>query len=342
MAKQSNQSNSYKEILSDLQNKIYKPIYFLTGEESYYIDLISDYIQNNILDESQQVFDQFVLYGQDVDLTTVLEQARHFPMSAPYQVIIVKEAQCWKSLDELSSYLSSFQPQTILVICYKYKKADARKKYVSDVQKVGVYYNSEKIREDKLPPIITGYLREKGLVIEEKALMMLIGHIGNNLHKIMDELDKLMIILPKEEKRITAELIEKNVGISKEFNAFELTNALAVKDIYKVNFIVANIVKQKDFVFTMNVSLLFNFFSKLMIYHYIKNQPDEVAAKELGVSPYFLREYKSGVQNYNGWKTMEIISLLREYDMKSKGFQATAYASPPDELFKELIFKILH
>jgi DNA polymerase-3 subunit delta len=127
MAKQSNQSNSYKEILSDLQNKIYKPIYFLTGEESYYIDLISDYIQNNILDESQQVFDQFVLYGQDVDLTTVLEQARHFPMSAPYQVIIVKEAQCWKSLDELSSYLSSFQPQTILVICYKYKKADARK-----------------------------------------------------------------------------------------------------------------------------------------------------------------------------------------------------------------------
>ena len=335
------QSSNYADILGDLKNKNYKPVYFLSGEEPYYIDLISDYIQDNVLTESEKAFDQFIMYAQDYDLATILEQARHFPMCAPYQVIIVKEAQKWTDFEELSSYLKAIQPQTILVICHKYKKVDRRKKWVSEFEKVGVLFESEKIKEDKVPTFIINYLKTKGATIEEKATMMMVSHLGNNLQVITDELDKLIIALGSADKRVTADLVENNVGISKEFNIFELVNAFAYKDVYKVYFISNNMVKRKDFAFQPNIAMLFRFFSNLMIYHYIKTQPDDYVARELGVSPYFLRDYKTAVSHYNGWKTMEIISLLREYDMKSKGYMS-GKTSHEDELFKELIFKILH
>lgn len=335
------QSKNYNDILSDLKNKNYKPIYFLVGEEPYYIDLISDYIQENVLTESEKAFDQFVMYAQDYDLVTVLEQARHFPMCSPYQVIIVKEAQSWSSIDELSSYLNNIQPQTILVICQKYKKLDSRKKLFAEIEKVGVVFESEKVREDKIPNFIVSYLKTRGATIEEKAVMMMVVQLGNNLQIISDELDKLIISLGDEKKHITADWVEKNVGISKEFNVFELNSAIAIKDISKVNYIVQNMVKRKDFAFQPNVAMLFKYFSNLMIYHYIKTQPDEYVARELGVSPYFLKEFKLGVKSYNGWKTMEIISLLREYDMKSKGYMS-GKTSTDSDLFKELIFKILY
>lgn len=336
------QTNNYVSILTDIKNKNYKPVYLLAGDEPYYIDLISDYIQDNVLSESEKAFDQFVMYAQDYDITSVLEQARHFPMSAPYQVIIVKEAQLWNSFEELTSYLKSVQPQTILVICHKYKSFKQKlKEVISEIEKHGVLFISEKIKEDKIPSFISGYLTKKGYTIEEKATMMLLSQIGNNLQILTDELDKLIISLGKNGKAITADLVEQNVGVSKEFNAFELTSAMALKDVYKVNYIVNNMVKRKDFAFPPTIAALFKYFSNLMVYHYIKNQPDEYVSRIIGVPAYFLRDYKVGIKNYNGWKTMEIISLLREYDLKSKGY-LNGRSTKEDGLLQELIFKIMY
>ncbi len=339
MAKQ--QTIGYREILADLQNKNYKPVYFLSGEEPYFIDLIADYILDNVLTESEKDFNQYVYYGKDVPLKTVLENARRFPMMSQYQVIVVKEAQNIASFDELASYVQHPQPSTILVFCHK-KKADARKKFVSEVAMKGVFFNSDKLYDNQVPPFIQNYMREKGVQIDEKSTQLLADYIGTDLHRLVNELDKLIMTKPSTAKMITTDLVEKNVGISKEFNDFELKSALIQKDIYRSNLISHHISQSKSFALNVTISVLYGYFSNLMLYYYIQDKNKMNVAKELGVSPFFADEYALGARNYNAWKTMSIISLLREYDAKSKGVGNNTTSNSHGELLKELVYKILH
>ncbi len=334
------QTTDYQSILSDLKQKKYKPVYFLMGEEPYYIDVISDYILNNVLDESGREFNQMVLYGNDVDIKTVINTAKRFPMMSPYQVVVVKEAQNIKNLDELSFYLQKPQSSTLLVFCYKYGKPDGRKKFVTEIDKSGVLFESKKLYDNQVPAFITNHLKEKGVAIDPKATQILADYLGTNLGNIVNELDKLVIGKPAGTNTITPELVEKNVGISKDFNNFELLNALTNKDVFKANQIVFYFEqnpKNNPLVLTMTV--LYNFFSNLMVYYYLKDKSQGAVARDLGINPYFVKDYQTAAKNFNGWKTMEIISLLRMYDAKSKGVENSA---SDGELLKELIYKILH
>lgn len=343
MAKQA--SVGHKEILSDLKSKNYKPVYFLSGEEPYFIDLIADYIEENVLDESEKSFNQYVYYGKDSNIKTILENARRFPMMADHQVIIVKEAQNLErggddggSFDMLVGYLQNPQPSTILVFCYK-KKADKRKKYVSEVSSKGVFFSSERLYDSNLPSFILEYVRERKIQIEQNAVQLLADHIGNDLHRLVNELEKLVMTKPAGTDRLTVDLVEKNVGISKEFNDFELKSAILRKDIYKVNFIAFHMSQMKTFSLNLSISVLYAYFANLMVYHYMQNKNAGNVAAELQVNPYFVNEYVTGAKNYNAVKTMQVISVLREYDAKAKG---VGNSSPQGELLKEMIYKILH
>lgn len=339
MAKQS--SIGYREILADLQNKIYKPVYFLSGEEPYFIDLIADYILNNVLTDSEKEFNQYVFYGKDVQLKSILENARRFPMMAHYQVIAVKEAQNIASFDDLANYIQHPQPSTILVFLYK-KKADARKKFVTEVASKGVFFNSDKLYDNQLPAFIQNYMREKSVQIDEKSTQLLADYIGTDLHRLVNELDKLIMTKPATAKMITTDLVEKNVGISKEFNDFELKSALIRKDVYKSNLIAYHLSQSKSFALNVTISALYAYFSNLMLYYYIQDKSKMNVAAELKISPFFTDEYALGAKNYNAWKTMSIISLLREYDAKSKGVGNNTTNNTPAELLKEMVYKILH
>ena len=335
------QTNDFQSILSDLKQKKYKPVYFLMGEEPYYIDILSDYILNNVLEESEKEFNQMVLYGNDVDIKTVINTAKRFPMMSPYQVVVVKEAQNINNLDDLSFYLQKPQLSTILVFCYKYKKVDGRKKYVSEIEKIGVLFESKKIYDSQVPAFIVNYLKEKGVGIDPKATQILADYLGTNLGNIVNELDKLVIGKPTGMDAITPELVEKNVGISKDFNNFELLNALVTKDVFKANQIVFYFEQNpKNNPLVLTLTVLFNFFSNLMVYYYLPDKSQGAVARDLGVNPYFVKDYQAAARNFNGWKTMEIISLLRTYDAKSKGVENVSASD--GELLKELVYKVLH
>ena len=335
------QTTDHQSILSDLKQKKYKPVYFLMGEEPYYIDVISDYILNNVLDESEREFNQMVLYGNDVDIKTVINTAKRFPMMSPYQVVVVKEAQNIKNLDELSFYLQKPQPSTILVFCYKYGKPDGRKKFVTEIDKTGVLFESKKLYDNQVPAFITSFLKEKGVGIDPKATQILADYLGTNLGNIVNELNKLVIGKPAEMNAITPELVEKNVGISKDFNNFELLNAIITKDVFKANQIVFYFEQNpKNNPIVLTLTVLYNFFSNLMVYYYLPDKSQGAVARDLGVNPYFVKDYQAAAKNFNGWKTMEIISLLRTYDAKSKGVENSSASD--GELLKELVYKILH
>ena len=335
------QTNDFQSILSDLKQKNYKPIYFLMGEEPYYIDVLSDYILDNVLSESEKDYNQTVLYGNDVDIKTVINAAKRFPMMSPYQVVVVKEAQNISNLDDLSYYLQKPQPSTILVFCYKYKKADGRKKYVSEIEKTGVLFESKKLYDNQVPAFIVSHLKEKGVGIDPKATQILADYLGTNLTNVVNELNKLVIGKPAEMNTITPELVEKNVGISKDFNNFELLNALITKDVFKANRIVFYFEQNpKNNPLVLTLSVLFNFFSNLMIYYYLPDNSESAVMKSLGVNYYQAKDYPVAKRNFNAWKTMEIISLLRTYDAKSKGVENSS--APDGELLKELVYKILH
>ncbi len=335
-----------REILTDLKNKKYKPVYFLSGEEPYFIDVISDYIINNTLEPSQQGIDQYVCYGKDITLKSVIENARRFPMMSPKQVIVVKEAQNitkggeegGSPFDMLVGYLKNPQPSTVLVFCFK-KKADKRKKFVSEVAKSGVFFESEKLYDNQLPSFIHEYINGKGIRMDDNAVQLLADHIGNDLHRLVNELDKLVTTKPSAASSITVDLVEKNVGISKEFNEFELKNAIMQKDVYKSNFIAIHLSQLKSFTLTLTISALYMSFSNLMLYYFLQDKSRANAAAQIGINPFFVKELEEASKKYTPKKTMSIISLLREYDAKSKGFANNA---PQSELLKELIYKILH
>lgn len=335
------QDISYEQILRDLQQKKYAPVYLLMGEEAYFTDLISDYIQDNVLDENQREFDLTVMYGKDSDITTVINTAKRFPMMSPYQVVIVKEAQHIKELEKMEHYLHNIPKSTILVICYKYGTVDGRRKWVVDLKRQGVVFDSQKLRDYEMSSWISKYAKSKDLVIDEKSMIMLTDFLGTDLSKVANEIDKLAITKPAGSNRITPELIEKNIGISKDYNVFELQDALISKNILKANRIIRYFAEnKKSNPIQMVVAQLFNFFANLMLFHYLPQKTADAAASEFKIHPFIAKNYVKAAQNYNAWKTMHIITWIRETDARSKGINNVS--TDDGDLMKELIFKILH
>ena len=332
---------SFEEIMSDLKNRIYKPVYFLAGDEPYYIDLITEYIEEKVLSDEEKAFNQIILYGEDTSVVAVSETARRFPMMSSQQVIIVKEAQTLKKIEDLIYYVEKPLMSTILVINYRYKTLDKRTKLYKTLEERSCYFESNRLRDYQIPPWIDRYLMLKGLKTDPSASAMLTEYLGTDLHKIVNELDKLLITLPAANKLITTDLIEKNIGISKDFNNFELQKAVGEKNVYKANLIVHHFAENpRDNPINVTIASLFSFFSKLLLYHYLPDKSRNNAAASLRINPFFVKDYELSARKYNAKKTVDIISLLRTYDLKTKGYGNLS--SPPGDLLKELVYKILH
>jgi len=335
------QETSYEQILTDLRKKVYQPVYFLMGEEPYYIDFISDFIQNNVLNDSEKEFDQTILYGKDVDINTVINAAKRYPMMSPYQVLIVKEAQLIKDWDNLVHYLSNPSKSTILVFCYKYGTPDKRKKWYQEVTKIATVYESVKLRDYEIGAWITKYCKSKNVAIDDKAVAMLSDFLGTDLSKLVNELDKLVLTKPADMQRITPDLVEKNIGISKDYNVFELQAALINRDVLKANRIIQYFSENKKAnPMVLVLAQLFKFFSELMLYHYLPDKSQGAVASELKINPYFVKDYQKASQVYGAWKTMNIISFIRETDARYKGIDNPS--TDEADLLVELIFKIMH
>ena len=332
--------NDVKLIVDDIKQGNLKPIYFLMGEEPYYIDKISDFIENSVLDESEKGFNQIVMYGRDVSVDEIVSSAKRFPMMAEHQVIIVKEAQdLSRSIDKLESYAENPQPSTVLVFNYKYKKLDKRKKVYKAIVKNGLIYESKKLYDNQVVDWIVKVLRGKKFSIEPKASLMLVEFLGTDLSKISNELDKLTSVL-SEGTIISPNHIEENIGISKDFNNFELRKAVGNKDVVKSNRII-NYFSQnpKNNPLVMTISLLNSFFTQLLMYHGLKDKSKVSVSRALGINPYFVDDYVSAARNYPMRKVSQIIGILRDADVKSKGVGANQSQA---DILKELVFKILH
>lgn len=335
------QEISFEQILTDLRKKVYNPVYFLMGEEPYYIDVISDFIQRNVLGEAEKEFDQTILYGKDVDINAVINAAKRYPMMGSHQVLIVKEAQLIKDWDNLVHYLSNPLKSTILVFCYKYGTPDKRKKWYQEIGKVATVYESVKLRDYEIASWIIKYCKSKNVGIDDKAVAMLAEFLGTDLSKLVNELEKLILTKPADMQRITPELVEKNIGISKDFNVFELQAALINRDVLKANRIIRYFSENKKAnPLVLVLSQLFKFFSDLMMYHYLPDKSQGAVASELKINPYFVKDYQKAAQTFGAWKTMNIITYIRETDARYKGIDNPS--TEEGDLMKELIFKILH
>jgi DNA polymerase-3 subunit delta len=336
-------AEKYESIISDLKKKVYKPVYLLTGDEPYYIDRIADYIADNVLSESEKAFDRLILYGKDTDAKTVVFAAACPPMTASHRVVVVKEAQHLK-LDDMATYLKSPLPTTVLALCLKGKTLDKRLKIYKELEGKAVMFETVKPYDNELAPWITNYLKSKGAGIEPAAAAILADHIGADLSRIVNELDKLFTLLPENSRTITGEHIEKNIGISKEYNVFELCDAIMLKNVLKANRIIDYFGKNPNAnPMTLTVSSVFAHFVRLLKYHVVKvrhrDMPPAQKASVVGIHPFFMRDYESASTRYSFSKVVSVIGLLREYDMKSKGLNNVA---PDAELLRELVFKIMH
>ncbi len=338
------QDDQVNQIVKDIKQKKFKPIYFFYGDEPYYIDKLSEFIEKNVLSEDERDFNQVVIYGADTNITDIISTAKRFPMMAEYQVVIIREAQGItdfnNKMDDLLAYAKNPQKSTILVFSYKYKKADTRKALFKEIKKNGVLFESKKKYDNELPAWISKVLSGKGYGIEQKAVFMLVEFLGNDLEKIAKELDKLTSILEKG-TTITPLHIEENIGISKDFNNFELNSAIALRDVLKANKIInyfAHNPKQHPLLGT--IPLIFSFFSKVLILHSLSDKSEKNAAKELGVHPFFVKEYLIAAKNYDKRKAVRVISYLRDADVKAKGVDAGSITH--GDILKEMIFKIMH
>jgi DNA polymerase-3 subunit delta len=333
-------ANTYQSIVTDIKHGEFKSIYFFMGEEPYYIDRLTDLLLENLLTETDKEFDLSIVYGKDASMREVISLSRQYPMLAKQRVVLLKEAQDVKDLDELSIYLQKPMPSTVLIINYKNGSLDRRKKITNEIEKSAVVFESKKLYDNQLPGWIQTYARSKGYSIDDITAELLAGFLGSDLGLIAGELDKLMIYMPKNEKQITAALVERNIGISKEYNDFELQNAIINKEVLKANKIAFFFSKNtKNYPLVKTIAVLSMFFSNLMLYHYLVDKSPARVAVELGVAPSRTGDYAIASKNYNALKTMNIISLLREYDAKSKGFESRATDS---DLLKELLYRILH
>ncbi|WP_415222411.1 DNA polymerase III subunit delta [Psychroserpens sp.] len=329
-----------KQIVADIKNGNLKPIYFLMGEEPYYIDAISNYIEKNILAEEEKGFNQMVLYGRDVTIEDIVGHAKRYPMMAERQVVIVKEAQdLSRTIEQLTSYISNPQPSTVLVMNYKYKKIDKRKALYKAIKKNdGVVFESKKLYENQVSDWIRRVLSGKNYTISPKASQMLVEFLGTDLSKINNELEKLKIVLP-EGIQISAEHIEQHIGISKDYNNFELRKAVGAGDTLKAFKIVKYFADNpKDNPMVLTVSLLFGFFSQLLHYHGLNDKSPRSVASALKINPYFVNEYVAAAHNFPMRKVSQVISILREFDVRSKGVNSNAV--PQGDLLKELLVRI--
>ena len=343
---------TFEAIIKDLKNKIYHPVYFLQGDETYYIDLISDYIEKSVLDDGEKEFNQTILYGKDVDVSAILSYAKRFPMMSNYQVLIIKEAQDIRNLvkktdkdgketrDDFLQYVENPLKSTLLVLCYKYSTIDKRTKLAKTIDKKGVLFESKKLYDNQIPDWVNAYCTKHKYKISPKAVQMIADFLGTDLSKVSNELDKLMLNISAIEA-INEKRIEQYIGISKDYNIFELTTALAKKDVLKANRIVNYFgANPKVSPFVLTLGMLYNYFIKILKYHGLADKSRNNAASEIGVSPFFMQEYELAAKNYPMNKLVRIFSALREYDLKSKGMETTGIEE--GELLKELIFKILH
>ena len=329
------------KIVNDIKGGNIKPIYFLMGEEPYYIDKLSDYIEQNVLSEEEKGFNQTVFYGRDVSIEDIISSSKRYPMMAERQVVIVKEAQdLAKTIDKLESYAENPMPSTVLVICYKYKTLDKRKKMTKLLDKRGVVYESKKLYENQVGEWIKRVLSGKNYSIEPKANAMLVEFLGTDLSKINNELEKLQIILPKG-STITPKHIEENIGFSKDFNIFELRKAIGDRNQLKAYTIADNFAQNpKDNPIVMTTSLVFSFFVQLLKYHGLKDKNPKNVAAALGVNPFFLKDYDVALKNYPMKKVSQIVAALRDIDVKSKGVGANALSQ--SDLLREMLYKIFN
>lgn len=343
MAKKMQQAVTHRDIIEAVRNRDFAPVYLLMGDESYYIDRVSEYIADNVLTEDEKGFNQQIIYcTRETNVADIINSAKRYPMMAEYQVVIVKEAQNLLKLEDLSYYILNPLKSTILVICYKNGSIDKRKKIVAAVEKEGVLFESKKLKEGMLSPFIVDYLKRKNVGIEDRAAYMLVEAIGSDLNRMASELDKLVLTLPPGFNKVTPELIEKNIGISKEFNNWELRNAIVEKDVYKANQIINYFNENpKANPAVMTLTVLFNFFSNVMMAYYAPDKTEQGMCQHLELkSSWQLKEYKYAMQNYSAMKTMQVIGKIREADAKLKGVEKGNTSDA--DVMKELIYFILH
>ncbi|MEI7980359.1 MAG: DNA polymerase III subunit delta [Bacteroidota bacterium] len=333
---------SFDQLLNDLKNKIYYPVYLLHGEEPYFIDALCDYMEQNVLNDLEKEFNQTIVYGKDSNIPTIISYARRFPMMANYHLLIIKEAQELDKIEELQSYVDNPLSSTILLLCYKYGKLDKRKALFKSIEKQGVAFESARLYDNKIPDWINNYVNKLHYTITPKASALLTEFLGSDLGKIVNEIRKLLINLAPG-SAITEEDIEKNIGISKDYNVFELQKALAQKDIVKSNRIILHFAANpRENPLVKVIPILFSYFSKVLIYHYLPDKSRNSVAAALSVNPFFVNDYQQAARSFPAGMAIQVISILREYDMKSKGVDNNALYAGDGELMKELIFKILH
>ncbi len=333
---------NYNELSSEIENAVYHPIYFLEGEEPYFIKQLTRLISTKILDESEKEFNYTILYGKDTNVDEIVGAARRFPMMAQYQIVIVKEAQALsRTIENLTSYAENPTPSTILVFNYNHKTLDKRKKLVKAIKKNGVHFTATKVKEYQISDWISNYVKSTQLNIVPKAAALMGEYLGSDLKKIVGYLDKMQNILP-DGGTIDESAVQEHMGISKDYNIFELQKALGKKNIESSMKITNHFAKnEKDYPLVVVISSLFGYFSKLLKYHFSADKNnDKVLASALKVSPFFIKDYKSDATRYTAKKLVRIIGYLREYDLKSKGVNNATVSS--GELLKELVFKILH
>lgn len=327
------------QIVNDIRKGILRPIYFLYGEEPYYIDKISDYIASKVLTEEEKGFNQMVLYGKDVTIDDIVGNAKRYPMMAEKQVVIVKEAQhLSRTIENLASYVKNPQLTTVLVICYKYKKLDKRKPLYKAIKKDGVVFESQILKDYKIPAWIQKTAKNVGFSIPQKSAMLLAEHLGTDLGRIVNELNKLKLMLPQGIE-ITPSHIEEHIGISKDYNNFELKKAIGERNVLKATKIVTYFAQNpKDHPFVLTVTLLNMFFTQLLQYHGLTDHSPKSVATALRINPYFVDEIQTAARNFPMKNVSQIISHLREMDLKGKGVGSTNMSQA--DLLKELLVKI--
>ena len=333
-----------REIVNEARNGVFRPVYLLMGDEPYYVDMVCDAILEHCIDESEKDFNQTVCYGADVNADSVITAARRYPMFAERQLVVVKEAQMMKGLEELAVYCQEPLESTVLVIAMHGASADKRKSLYKSVSKKGVVVESQTLRDYDMPRWIPMYYQTRGLQIDPDAAALLTEHAGTDLNKIAIETDKMLKNLPEGTVRVTASDIEKNVGISRQFSIFELTKELSFKNSAKALRIAAYIGSAAKFAIPMAVSALFTHFYRILRYNallMVNPRPaNDQKSKVLGVNPYFFSEYDTAVRNYPVRKCMAAIALLKEYDFKGKGGE-TGEATDA-QLMVELTAKLLN
>ena len=335
---------TFQSIMHDLQERKFAPVYYLVGDEPYYIDKIADYIAEHVLQPEERDFNQTILFGSDVTAAQIADTARRYPMMSEYQVLIVKEAQNLKNTEAIEKYLKAPMSSTILVMCLKNSKIDGRKKeLVKNIQASGVLFESNKLKDRELPAFIEKYLKAREVSIDPKSTQMIAENIGSDLSRLTSELDKVVLSLDQKDRRVTPQIVEDQIGVSKEFNGYELRDAIVNRNVYKANLIIKYFDENpKAGSIYSFLPMLFNYFQNLMIAFYApNNKSQEGVAEWLELrNAWAAKEYMTGMRNYSGMKVMQIISKLREIDAKSKGLDNPN--TPPGELMKELIFYILH